>query len=334
MKTSTQNKFLINAAKKIFSPKMKKNSSAKIYLPETTKEFLENKHPPIYFAGIHRSFWETTASIILINKISSKTPYILMGDNLPLKKIAKKAGVIIYPRLKDKTIEESKRVINETKELLKLHWEQNKDIIIFAGGGRTYDGIAKPFGKMGFEVAKQISEKQEIYIIPFVVDYHSFRQRELDTYIKAHLGEKGSAQHINILDWINFTEKMNSTYTRLGNPIKVDPEENSAKLANYSFEKALKLSKILPENILGLAKLQTYDSMIYKDLNSNLERILDKLNNHKELCELENEDKIWTPKQILEESITPYTQGTKEDYAWSQHFTNLVKNHYKKINLL
>ncbi|MCF7872522.1 hypothetical protein K9L97_05820 [Candidatus Woesearchaeota archaeon] len=333
MELSTQNKHLIEISKKIFKPKTKKKSSAKITMPEETRKLLQKSHPPIYFAAIHRSLWETTASVVQINEHSTKTPYIIMGDNLPLKKLATKAGVIIYPRLKNKTIEESKKTITETKQLLKIHWEKNHDIIIFAGGGRAYDGIAKPFGKIGFEVAKEIAKRQEIYVIPLVVDYKSFRKRELKKFIDYHLGKKEEAQALNILDWINFTEKTNTTYTRLGEPIKITTNQHVAEITKKTFQNALDLTKILPENILALAKLKTYNSLIYKNTEYNIEKIIEKLNNHKELCELENQKEL-TKQYVLENSMAPFKYGTKKDHAWSQHFTNLVKHHYEKLKLI
>ncbi len=333
MNISKQNPLLIELGKYLFRPRMKKDTEAKIFIHPETEQLLKINHPPIYFAGIHRSFWETTALIVQIGNNSTKTPYILMGDNLPLHNLAKKAGVIIYPRLKNKSLEAKKNSITKTKEILKEHWLNNEDIIIYPGGGRSYDGLSKPFGKMGFEIVKEVSKEKEIYIVPFVVDYHSFRDRELHTFIKYHSGEIGSAQKLTIPDWINFTQKMDTTYTRIGAPIKVNPEINTTSLTKTTYEEALNLTKILPENVLALARQRAYSSILYKSEKTNLEDVLKTLEPHKHLCEL-NDKEFWSAQQILEENKAPFKHPSKEDYAWSTHFVNLVKNHYEKIHLI
>jgi len=333
MELSTQNPFLIYLGKTLFKPNMKKNAKANVIIPPETKKILEQEHPSIYFAGIHRSFWETTALVVQLNEVSTKTPYIVMGDNLPLHNLAKKTGVIIYPRLKNKTLDAKKDSIIQTKKLLKAQWLHNDDIIIFPGGGRAYDGIAKPFGKMGFEVAKEVSKEQEIYIVPFVVDYHSFRDKELETFIQYGLGKDGGAQKLTFSDWINFTQKMDTTYTRLGAPIPVTPEINLVDLTKKSYNEALNLTKILPENVLALARQRVYSSILFKSEKINLEEVLKILEPHKELCEL-NGKEFWSAEQILEESKAPFKHPSKEDYAWSTHFVNLVKHQYTSINLI
>ena len=333
MDLSTQNPFLIYLGATLFKPRMKKNAKANVIIHPETKEILEREHAPIYFAGIHRSFWETTALVVQLNQASTKTPYILMGDNLPFKKTAKKTGIILYERTENKSIREKLVIKKQTQETLKRHWLRNDDIIIFAGGGRAYDGIAKPFGKLGFEAAKEVSKEQEIYIVPFVVDYHSFRDNELETFIQYALGKDGGAQRLTFSDWINFTQKMDTTYTRLGAPIPVTTEINIVELTQKSYNEALNLTKILPENVLALARQRAYSSILFKSEKINLEEVLKMLEPHKNLCELNNE-KFWSAEQILEESKAPFKYPSKEDYAWSTHFVNLVKHQYEKINLI
>ena len=352
-KLSEQNKLMMSLANCIFKPHMKEGAEYHLDIhPETQKIINEKGHDSILFTGIHRSFWEASGFTWIMSQESTKTPYTIMGDNLPFRKLAKKTGIIVFERPKDDSLSEGKRIKIETQQILEDHLARGDDIVLFAGGGRTYDGIAKEFGDIGFRAATEATKQRPVYIVPFVVDYRSYRTRELELFVEHHINhEFGSAQKPKIPDWINFFQKMDELYVRIGFPIKVEKAEGERDkdrkvnyLRAYVFENALKLTKILPENVMALARHKVYadnpyfgsiDEKInaFKSLAHNLNEITDVLQNHKELCEIKKKE-TWNHNHIVRNSITPYKFPSLEDRAWSAHFTNHVKYHYEKIGLL
>ena len=256
---------------------------------------LRNKNSVFFFAGLHKSLWETSGILagLYLNLDKFEIPYAGMGDNLVRGKffqsLAKKIGIFLVKRV------DSRKGILESAKLLKdftFHLiSRGKDVMVFPEGTRkniVTQGSYGQFFPTVFEALLEYEKNKEnilaadkdlkpydAYIIPTNVDYSKIRED------KEMLADHKKPRTLHVLDSLKMVRHIRETHISIGKPIRVaDHLEKSRKeLAAYTRERCIELVKILPINVVSQAIVDsaTDDRLEIGNVEENIRRTMQKL---------------------------------------------------------
>lgn len=338
LKLASQNKLIRSLQSVIFKPHMRKGAKYHLDIPDETKELVKSGDASILYMGFHRSLWETGGFNWIMHKEGKKSPYIVMGSNLKYTFLSDlfvdKSGIIVYDR--DKNVNK-KELLCKTKLRLQKHFEKGDDVIMFGGGTRSYDGLPKRFGRVGFEAAINASKNADMRLVLFDVDYMALRSYEVGRFVKHIMGEKQkSAQRPKLKELINFLKGMEDIYIQVGTPLKINETDNQKTLRDDAYNSCLALTKILPVNVWATANLFAYqrNNNNRRAIIDSVEEIMDELKVHQNLLkgfgDLNSKDLVFRIESSVKD---PYINGTKEHKAWSKLYYNYVKHHLDELNI-
>lgn len=210
----------------------------------------------LFFAGLHKSLWETTGILAAINEAKIPIPITGMGDNLIrgafFEKMAQRCGAFIIKRARTRSelIESARALKQDIVELMR----RNADIMIFPEGTRK--GIPTK-GKYGqffptmfealIETEKEIN-KENVYIIPTNVDYSRVRED-----LEMVFDKSGTPRTLKVHDSFSMLKNLGDIHIGFGEPIRVaDHMESGRKeLADLTRSACLDIVKILPINLVS-----------------------------------------------------------------------------------
>jgi len=256
---------------------------------------LREKNSVFFFAGLHKSLWETTGILagLYLNLKDFDIPFAGMGDNLVRGKffqsLAKKVGIFLIKRANSR-----KEILESAKQLkdITLHLiSHGVDVMVFPEGTRKNIVTQGSYGQFFPTVFEALLEyeknKDEIlaenkdlnpydaYIIPTNVDYSKIRED------KEMLADDKKPRTLHIRDSLKMIRHISETFISTGKPIRVADHLQSTRkeLAVYTREKCLELVKILPINVVSKAIIESAngDKIEIKKIQENIERTIEKL---------------------------------------------------------
>ncbi|MCK5057179.1 MAG: hypothetical protein KAT34_11025 [Candidatus Aminicenantes bacterium] len=260
---------------------------------------LKQENAVFLYAGLHKSLWETTATLATLYLHKLPIPYPGMGDNLIRGKffqaLSKKVGLFLVKRPK------TRREIIESAKMLK-HYTMNLiahgiDGMVYPEGTRRNipdKGKYGDFFPTAFEALLEYEKnKEEIleqnkeftrhntYVVPFNLDYYKVRE---DREMTAVIG--GKPRTLHAFDFLKMIKNIGHVYITFGKPINIadNLDKNRRQLADLTRDKCLELVKILPINIVSRSILDAYenDKIKIKEIFKNIGRNIEKLKHLKE----------------------------------------------------
>jgi hypothetical protein len=178
-----RNPFLFNIAKGLAWSLIKTTSYKHYELPEETHELMKKQYEKrdisIYYAAPHKSMWETIGIPFSISWHDGDVPFIMMGNNLIKKETGKIEALLKYLGDRSGLVSVEREInpraavpiiISDISKILSA----NRNVLIFAEGTRSRNGLIQDFKPAGFQgLAQAVSNGAESYIIPVNVDYSS-----------------------------------------------------------------------------------------------------------------------------------------------------------------
>ncbi|MCC7574048.1 1-acyl-sn-glycerol-3-phosphate acyltransferase [Candidatus Woesearchaeota archaeon] len=277
------------ALSKTFAWPLIKTTSFKEYeVPKETKELIkrqnQKKDCALFFAGPHRSMWETVGIPYTITKYDGDTPFALMGNNLIkketgikeaiLKYVIERSGIIWVEREKNPKAAIQK-IIQTTETIL----SKNRNIMLFPEGTRSRDGLVKDFKPSILQGAINASKNTDVYIIPINVDYSKLL--EINEFAKNSGTYTFTVKDLN--QWK--TTHLGEIYISFDKPILISPDTNRKIIAYETRKKCLDLVKIQPINIVSTAitRLNQQQEPLKKtNIEQTIEIIMKELEPHQE----------------------------------------------------
>lgn len=282
----------------IFTWGTKHLANAHVDIHETIKK-LKQENSVFLYAGLHKSLWETTATISTLHMHKLPLPYPGMGDNLIrgrfFQALSKKCGLFIVKRPKTRReIIESARMLKNYILNLIVH---GIDGMVYPEGtrrnipdkGRYGDFFPTAFeAVLEYEKNKEeiLSQNKELkeyhsYVVPFNLDYSKVREdREIIQDME------GKPRTLQPIDFLKMIKHIGHVYITFGKPIKIaeNLDKNRKQLADFTKKKCLELVKILPINIVSRSILDAYenDKIKIKEIFKNISRNIEKLKHLKE----------------------------------------------------
>jgi len=166
-----------------------KPTSVKYYdIPEETHELIKYqkayKDIAIYYAGTHKSMWETLGIPYAISWHGGDVPFIMAGSNLVKEETGWRESLLKY--LLDRSGYISVETENNPKAAVPIVisdiskiLSSNNNILIFPETTRSRSGLIADFKPAGFQgLAQAVFNGTKAYIIPVNVDYHKFTELE------------------------------------------------------------------------------------------------------------------------------------------------------------
>lgn len=176
-----RNAFLFALAKGIAWSYIKPTSHKHHEIPLETLELLKHQYKykdcSIYFVAPHKSLWETLGIPYAISWNNGDVPFIMMGNNLikkedgrlenMLRYMMDRSGIVLVER-EDNPRAASPVMVSNISRILKY----NRNLLIFAEGTRSRNGLMKDFKPAGFQgLVDAVSTGAKSYIVPVNVDY-------------------------------------------------------------------------------------------------------------------------------------------------------------------
>ena len=295
---TSRNNLVFLVARSLFTWGTKHLARCHVDIHDSIKK-LKQENGVFLYAGLHKSLWESTATLstLYLNKLP--IPYPGMGDNLIKGKffqsISKKVGLFLVKRPK------TRREIIESAKMLK-HYTMN--LIVHGIDGMVYpEGTRRNIpdtGKYGnffptaFEALLEYEKnKEEIlqqnkefkrhnsYVVPFNLDYYKVRE---DMEMTEVIG--GKPRTLHAFDFLRMIKNIGHVYITFGKPISIadNIDKNRKQLAELSRDKCLELVKILPINIVSRSILDAYenDKIKIKEIIKNIAKNIEKLKHQKD----------------------------------------------------
>lgn len=224
-----------------------------------------------FYAGLHKSLWETTGIQVSLVQRKMQLPYAGMGDNLIrgkfFQRLAKKTGVFLIKRAGNRSemLESARQLKQYVMTFLAHGWS----LMLFPEGTRKNIPSQGSYGKFfpsAFEgLLEYEKQKDKIlvqyphltpadsYIIPFNVDYSKIRE---DAEMLAD--NKGKPRTLHITDSLSMIKNIGDTYISFGKPIKMADhiDKDRKALAVFTRERCLELVKVLPINVAAHATVE------------------------------------------------------------------------------
>lgn len=245
-----------------------------VELHEETERLSKDPGTVFFYAGLHKSLWETTGIQVSLIARKIPLPYAGMGDNLVRGKffqtLAKKTGLFLIKRATNRSeMLESARHLRQT---VMTFLANGHSVMLFPEGTRKSIPSKGEYGKFfpsAFDAVLEYERQKEgiiaqypdltpadAYIIPFNVDYSRVREdtEMLETY-------KGKPRTLHITDSFSMIKNIGHTYISYGEPFKVGDhlDKNRKELATITRDLCLGLVKILPINVSAHAILHAID---------------------------------------------------------------------------
>ena len=298
-----RNKLHFALAKAYGWPAVKMTSLKEYEIPDETLALMREQHKhkqsSIFFAGPHKSMYETIALPYTITWHGGDIPFAIMGDNL-LKKVEREDGEGLPHYLKNLIIkkgmkyvlehsgaimlnrnggrEELLKLVNNTTELL----VKGRNVMGFPEGTRAQDGLMKNFNAALFQgVLRARAQGREVDIIPVNVDYSCLPSIDLEHFLK----EKKESYVFHVKDNKKWRRTpIEEVYISFGKPLHVTPDDNKKDLAYRTREACLDLVKIQPVNITSAAIMQLQpqqnEDLQGQALYDSIEDVLVRLDQH------------------------------------------------------
>ncbi len=233
---------------------------------------LKSQDAVFLYAGLHKSLWETTGTLVALDSLNIPLPVIGMGDNLVKGKffqnLSMKAGVFLIKRpLSRATLIESAKSL---KKDLSGFFSRGIDVMVFPEGTRTSlikKGRYGDFFTTIFEAAKEYSDNfsdKKLYIVPFNIDYSKIREdKEMVSNVSSQ------PRTLKVFDTLKMLSRLGDIYLSFGTPVSMDifVGKDRKYIAREIRQRCIDLVKILPANIVALALKQLID----EDKTTNIE---------------------------------------------------------------
>jgi hypothetical protein len=224
-----------------------------------------------FYAGLHKSLWETSGALVPLYHAGLPVPYVGMGDNLVngrfFQNLAKRVGTFLIrrPTSRRETLESARRLRSDILGLV----ARGVDLAVFPEGTRksvAKRGTYGDFFPTAFAPLLEYEQNRDrllaanpglvardLYIVPFNVDYTRVRE--------AHevLGESAARpQTLHVFDSFSMIRHIGDTYLSYGRPLRVAERLDLDRkgLAAECRRLCLDLVKILPVNVACLAALR------------------------------------------------------------------------------
>lgn len=224
----------------------------------------------LFYAGLHKSLWETSGLLVPLHEAGLPVPYVGMGDNLihgrVFQAISKRVGTFLIRRPSDRraTIESARRLRSDILGFL----ARGLDVLLFPEGSRKAVARRGTYGEFfpaAFEPLLEYERDKarilaanpdlrplDLYIVPVNVDYSRVREdRELVA------PASGTPRTLHVLDSPSMIRHIGDTYLSYGRPLRVADmlHLDRKALAAECRRRCMDLVRILPVNVVGLAML-------------------------------------------------------------------------------